>query len=258
MKTVFRLLFLLLAAAASSCVFPTHLADENPYGSKSIGFIVLNETSRTAVSTTLGAPVRVFSDGRWWLYQSDRRMTEWFWFIATPGGADGGEFGGDNRIYSLIIEFGNDDIVSNLTVVTDQRPCSKDEVICYVDSKLIAVHESTRATQTYRDESSNAPVSDVLLQAFRSEETRRFSATSESGDKVELVERGHLVLDARSMKPYTGHITQSHDDIVGKSSYEAGTLHGPVVVRGKDGTILWEACFEHGTMLDSAEDRCKW
>ena len=258
MKTVVRLLFFLLVATACSCVVPTRLADENPYGSKSIGFVVLNETPRTEVSATLGKPVRVFSKGRWWLYQSDRRMTAWLWFIATPGGADGVEFGGDTLIYSLIIEFGDDGMVSDMTVVTDQRPCSKDEVICYVDSKLIAVHESTRATQTYRDESSNAPVSDVLLQALRSEETRRFSATSENGDKVELVERGHLVLDARSMKPYTGHITQSHDDIVGKSSYEAGTLHGPVVIRGRDGTILWEACFEHGTMLDSPEDRCGW
>ena len=256
MNTVFRLLFILLVAAASSCVFPTHFAEENPYGSQSIGFIVPNETSREEASATLGAPVRVFSNGRWWLYQSDRRMTEWFWFFCMQTGCGGDEFGGALRLYSLIIEFSDDDIVSNLIVVTDKRPCSKDEVICYVDEKLIVTHKSTTVTQTYRDESPNAPVSDALLQALRGEETERFSATSESGDEIELVERGGLTFDAHSMRPFTGQISRSYDDIVGMFSYDEGLLHGPMVVLEGDESILMEACFEHGTLLALTEDNC--
>jgi len=66
-------------------------------------------------------------------------MTEWLWFIATAGGGEGGTFGGNVLIYSLVIEFGDDDVVSNLTVVTDQHPCTDDETVCYDDGELEGV-----------------------------------------------------------------------------------------------------------------------
>ncbi len=82
MKTVIRVLFLLLVAAASSCVvFPIHPADENPFGSQSIGFIVPGDTPRIEIESQFGAPHRVYSEGRWWLYHADRRMTTWFLFV---------------------------------------------------------------------------------------------------------------------------------------------------------------------------------
>ena len=282
MNAVFRLLFLLLVAAASSCVFPTHLADKNPYGRQSIGFIVLNETSREEASATLGAPVRVFSNGRWWLYQSDRRMTEWIWFLCAQTGCGGGEFGGALRLYSLLLEFGDEDVVSNLTVLTNQHPCTDDETVCYADGRLTAVDEFTTAAQTYSDESSYATLTDIQLQALRGEETDRFSGTSDRRIQVELIERGGLVFDAGSMKPFTGNISKYHDDGAraiernyvggmlegvetawypnGEKSYRAhyknNLLHGPVVVWERDGSIIIEGCFENGTPVAFKTDKC--
>jgi hypothetical protein len=243
-NTVFRLLFLLLVAAASSCVFPTHFADKNPYGSQSIGLIVLNETSREEASATLGAPVRVFSNGRWWLYQSDRRMTEWIWFFCAQTGCGGGEFGGALRLYSLLLEFGDEDVVSNLTVLTDQHPCTDDETVCYADGRLTVVHEFATAARIYSDESSYATLTDIQLQALRGEETDRFSGTSDRGIQVELIERGGLVFDAGSMKPFTGHITKFEDctklEDCGvwrtELTYDAGKLDGPVIWEIEDCT----------------------
>lgn len=283
MKTGFRLfIFLLAAAAASACVVPTHLADENPYGSQSIGFVVLHETSRSEVSAALGAPAREFSDGRWWLYQSDRRMTAWFWFIATPGGADGGEFGGDVRIYSLIIEFSDDDVVGNLTVVTDQKPCADDKAVCYVDGRLTVVQESTTVARTYRDKSANATATDRQLQALRGEETDRFSATLDSGKQVEIIERGGLFFDAGSMQPFTGHITMFDDASVRRAErtydrgklegaetmwypsgektieahYKDNLLHGPFLVWERDGSISGYACYENGELATLETEIC--
>jgi hypothetical protein len=205
----------LLVAATSSCIaFPTRLADERPYGSQSIGFIVLNETTRTDVSTTLGEPVRVFSDGRWWVYQSDRRMTKWLIIIGTPGGAGGGELGGETRIYSLIVEFGADDIVSNLALVTDRRPCTDDKTLCYAEGRLDVLNESDSANQTYDDESLHATLTDTQLQEFRGEETVRFSATLDSGASVELINLDGMVFDTQSMSPFSGRISYSDDDLV--------------------------------------------
>ena len=137
MKTVIWVLFLLLVAAASSCVvFPTHLADENPYGSQSIGFIEPGDTPRIEIESQLGAPHRVYSEGRWWLYQSGRQMTTWFLLIGTQGGVDGTEFGGDVRQYNLILEFNEGDFVESLAVVTDKSPCTRDETVCYSSGVL--------------------------------------------------------------------------------------------------------------------------
>ncbi len=280
MKTVLRILFLLLAVTASSCVvFPTRLADDTPYGSQSIDFIVLDETSRIEVSATLGAPVRVFSNGRWWLYQSDRRLTEWFLLIGTGGDI----FGGGVAIYSLVVEFSDADFVKNLTVVTDQHPCKVDETICYDDGRLTVVQDTPAIARTFPDESSNAPVTDSQLQALRGEETDRFSATLDSGEQVELVERRGLSFDARSMKPFTGHISMFDGDGVRRAerSYDSGKLegvetiwhrngekayrahyknnllHGPYVVWEQDGSINFEACYEDGTLIATWKDKCQ-
>ena len=273
MRIIILVLFLLLMAAASSClVFPTQLADENPYGNQSIGFIVLNETPRTDLSATLGAPIRTFANGRWWLYQSDRRMTTWFLFVgALAGGGSATEFGGHIRIYSLIVEFSDNDIVSNLIVITDRDPCSKDKSICYADGELIVANKSTTAAQTYHDQSPNAPLSDARLLALRGKKIerflalqesgdevelveQRFSATSENGEQLELVERGGLVFDALSMKLCTGQISRSFGDTVATLSYKEGLLHGPTVVRDANGTVLMEAYYEHGQVPVSDEN----
>ena len=197
-------------------------------------------------------------------------MTTWFYFVgALAGGGSAGEFGGDNRIYSLIVEFSDDDIVSNLMVVTDRHPCSKDKAICYVDGNLIAANGPTTAGQTYRDESPNGSTSDARLQALREIERflatsdsgdeveladQRFSATLESGGEVELVERDSLIFDARTGKPFSGQINRWYGDIVAMLSYEAGLLHGPAIVRDGDGTVLVQANYEHGKISVSGEN----
>lgn len=255
-KTVFRFLILLLVAATSSCVFPTHLADEEPYRSQSIGFIVLNETTRTDVSSHLGPPVRIFSNGRWWVYQSDRRMTAWFLFIATPGGAGGGDVGGDTLIYSLIVEFGDDDVVSNLAVVTDQRPCTDDRTFCYAEGRLKVLDDSNSAAGTYDDQSSYSTLTDVQIQALRGEETARFSGTVCGGGEVELFESGGVFFVAGSMRPFTGCIMVLVVDGVGfvEQSLNAGTLYGPMIMRDGEGSVLMELPLDNETFVYFMED----
>ena len=258
MKTGIRILFYVLVAATGSCVFPTHLADERPYESQAIGFIVPGESTRTDVLKGLGNAERVFSNGQWWTFQADRRMTEWVWIIAAPTGIDGVTLGGDVRIYNLIVEFDDEDTVRRKTVVTDQRPCTDDETLCYADGRLTVVHESAIATRSYSDESSHAGLTDLQLQALRSEESARMWATLDNGEQVELIEHGGLTFEAKSMRPFTGRVSMFDDAGIKRveASYDGGELDGMLFLWVDDGSSMTEVCFENGEPVLSTENNC--
>jgi hypothetical protein len=183
-------------------------------------------------------------------------MAAWFVIIGTQGGVGGGEFGGDTLIYSLIVQFDDHDIVSSLAVVTDQRPCTDDKTFCYADGRLAVLHESNTAAQTYDDESSYATLTDTQLQALRSEETARFSATLVGGGEVELFERGGLFFDASSMRPFTGHIVAFTVDEVGfaEQSFDEGVLRGPMIMRDEEGSVLGELPLNNETFVSFIEE----
>ena len=273
-----------MVAAASSCVaFPTHIADDNPYGSQATEFIVSDKTSRTEVSSVLGAPVRIFSDGRWWVYHSERQMTSWSILYASTMGVGGIGFGGDTLIYSLLIEFDDTDVVKDLAVITDKQPCTNHERLCYGDGVLkVAKEPATSAPRYYSDESVNRHLNDAYL-ALRGDETDRFSATLNSGEQVELVEQGNLCFDAGSMQPFTGHVTLFDDDGAKRAerTYESGQLegietiwhpngqkafqahykdnllHGPFLGWNQNGYFYYEVCFQDGVMVDLPMDECR-
>lgn len=73
-----------IVLAASGCVFPKRLAEENPFRSEVVGFIEPGATTRVEVEETLGTPFYKFSDGRWWAYCAQRRMTDWVWGMIVP------------------------------------------------------------------------------------------------------------------------------------------------------------------------------
>lgn len=283
------LMFLLCAAVfllVSACVFPTRLADDDPYSEKVIGFVEPGDTLRADIESVLGTPHRTYSAGRWWLYSANRQMTEWLVFIATPGGASGATLGGDVRLYSLIIEFGEQDVVKNHTIVTDKSTCTSDQSLCYEGGALTAIQGGAAMAEVFHDESTNALVSDEeILARLTGIETWRFSATSDSGSQLMLTERSGLVFEIDETVPFTGHIVvydtqgakrleRTYDrgklngvdmmwyengQIAYRMHYRDNLLHGPVSVWEPDGSeaTFLQGCYENGEPVYSNKDKCQ-
>lgn len=152
-------LYVLIAAAivlvAGGCVFPTRLAEENPFRSELVSFIEPGATTRVEVEETLGTPFYKFSDGRWWTYCAHRRMTDWGWVMIAPdsddgsgtrGGTGGGTIDGDTRQYSLVLRFRDDDIVNKVVVIKDEDGCTRDGTICHRCGYLEVVQDGKKIT----------------------------------------------------------------------------------------------------------------
>jgi outer membrane protein assembly factor BamE (lipoprotein component of BamABCDE complex) len=149
-----RLNMLIAAAivlAASGCVFPKRLAEENPFRSELVGFIEPGATTRVEVEETLGTPFYKFSDGRWWSYCAHRKMTDWGWVMIVPGvnsggGTGGGTIDGDTKQYSLVLRFRDDDIVNKVVVIKDEDGCTRGGTICHRCGYLEVVQDGKKIT----------------------------------------------------------------------------------------------------------------
>jgi len=135
-KIHLRCLVILLASGLSACVFPTRLADEVPFREDVIGSVEIGKTTREEIRVKIGEPAKKFADGRWWVYNATREMSEWFWFFCAQTGCGGGDLGGGKRLYSLIIEYDEESALKKTTVVHEKKPCSRDGSICYREGLL--------------------------------------------------------------------------------------------------------------------------
>jgi outer membrane protein assembly factor BamE (lipoprotein component of BamABCDE complex) len=140
--------------AASGCVFPIRLAEENPFRSEVVGFIEPGATTRVEVEETLGTPFYKFSDGRWWAYCAHRRMTDWVWVMIAPNDDGDGELvetasgtnDGDTKQYSLVLRFRDDDIVNKVVVIKDEDGCTHRGTICHRCGYLEVVQDGKKIT----------------------------------------------------------------------------------------------------------------
>lgn len=127
---------LLYLSCLSGCIFPVHLADDEPFREEDIPPLIVGSTTKTEVLDLLGEPEASFQNGQWWVYNEDRKMTEWLVIMCAGYGACGGDtFGGDVRQYSLILEFDNE-LFKALYVVKEDDPCGPDNSVCLVDVLL--------------------------------------------------------------------------------------------------------------------------
>lgn len=148
-----RLNVLIAAAiilAASGCVFPKRLAEDNPFRSEVVGFIEPGATTRVEVEEALGTPFYKFSHDRWWAYCAHRKMADWGWFMialdAEYGRTGGGTIDGDIRQYSLVLRFRDDDIVNKVVVIKDDDGCTRDGTICHRCGFLEVVQDGKKIT----------------------------------------------------------------------------------------------------------------
>ena len=143
-----------IVLAASGCVFPKRLAEENPFRSEVVGFIEPGATTRVEVEETLGTPFYKFSDGRWWAYCAHRRMTDWVWGTIAPNSDGDGELvetasgtiDGDTKQYSLVLRFRDDDIVNKVVVIKDEDGCTRGGTICHKCGYLEVVQDGKKIT----------------------------------------------------------------------------------------------------------------
>lgn len=134
----------IILSSATGCVFPTRLAEENPFRADIVGFIEPGATTRVEVEDALGTPFYEFSDGRWWAYCADRGTADWLWVILSPDGAGGGTFSGENKQYSLVIRFRDNDIVNKVVVVKDKDGCTRDGTICHKCGYLEVIQDGKK------------------------------------------------------------------------------------------------------------------
>lgn len=131
-----NLLVFAFSLALGACVFPTDLAEETPFRDEVNGSET-GITTRAKIQAKLGEPSEGFAHGRWWLFHSDRQMTEWFGLICLPpGGCASGPFGGEERRYTLITEFDEEDVLQDAIIVDEKKPCSEDGSVCYREGQL--------------------------------------------------------------------------------------------------------------------------
>jgi len=144
-----------IVLAASGCIFPKRLAEEDPFRSEVVGFIEPGATTRVEVEETLGTPFYKFSDGQWWAYCAHRRMTDWVWVMIAPngngvgmdsGGTGGGTIDGDTKQYSLVLRFRDDDIVNKVVVIKDEDGCTRGGTICHKCGYLEVVQDGKKIT----------------------------------------------------------------------------------------------------------------
>ena len=118
----------------SGCVVPVRLADEMPFQNEEIGPVIVGRTTTKAVIQLFGEPEGKFSNGHWWVYHENRKMTEWLIVMCAGYGACGGDtLGGEVRQYSLILEFGDDELLDSFNVVNDDEPCGEAKSVCFVN-----------------------------------------------------------------------------------------------------------------------------
>jgi len=245
MYTAIRYLLLVLALALCGCVLPNRLAEEHPFRQDVVGFIQPGITSRSDIEARFGDPYLDSPSGQWWVFRADRRMTEWLWFLCTPGGCDGAEFGGDIHQYSLIVEFGDDDTVRDWVVVTDQHQCSEDHSICLDDGGLTVIEDENVLQYALEDTASKKPC--AFLRYNRLPEidglsTQVFDFRNAECQPASIM-RGGLVYAVEAEEPYTGLLKVSGIDGVGKleRSYEDGRLNGTEIVWSENGEKLYQA-----------------
>ncbi len=128
------------------CVLPKRLPEENPFRGEVVGFIEPGASTKSEIEETLGTPFYTFADGRWWAYCADRRTTEWLWFMLVQDYVGGGTFGGDNRDYSLVLRFGDNDIVNEVVAIKNEDGCTRDGTICHKCGFLEVVQDGKKTT----------------------------------------------------------------------------------------------------------------
>jgi outer membrane protein assembly factor BamE (lipoprotein component of BamABCDE complex) len=129
-----RLIVLIGAAVAltlGGCVLPKRLPEQNPFRSEIIGFIEPGSTTGDEIEEILGTPLYRFSGGRWWAYCAHRRETEWVWFMLAQNDVVGGTFGGDTEQQSLVLRFGEENVVDEVTVINAEDGCTRDGTLCH-------------------------------------------------------------------------------------------------------------------------------
>ena len=146
-----RLLVLIgvtVGLTVSGCVFPKRLPEKSPFRSAMIGFIEPGSTAGDEVERTLGTPLYKFSDGRWWAYCAERRETEWAWFMLAQDNVGGGTFGGDTEQQSLVLRFGENNVVDEVTVITADDGCARGGTICHNCGFLEVLQDGEKITMT--------------------------------------------------------------------------------------------------------------
>ncbi|MDJ0813419.1 MAG: hypothetical protein QNJ23_06810 [Woeseiaceae bacterium] len=132
--------------AVSGCILPKRLPEKSPFRSEVIGFIEPGATTGNEIEQTLGTPLYRFSDGRWWAYCAQRRETEWLWFMLAQDNVGGGTFGGDTEQQSLVIRFGENNIVDEVTVIKAQDGCARGGTVCHDCGYLEILQDGERRT----------------------------------------------------------------------------------------------------------------
>lgn len=132
----------------SGCVFPKRLPEKSPFRAEVIGFIEPDVTTGDEIEETLGTPLYKFSDGHWWAYCAHRRNTEWLWFMAAQDYVGGGTFGGDTEQQSLVLRFGQNNIVNEVVVIKDEDGCARGGTICHECGFLEVLQDGKKITMT--------------------------------------------------------------------------------------------------------------
>lgn len=284
MTARFDIPFIVVVLALGGCVLPNRLAEEDPFGQGVIGFIEPGISPRAEIERQLGTHHLDSSNGQWWVFPADRRMTEWLWIVCTPGGCDGAEFGGDFHRYNLIVEFDSDDLVRRTVVVTDQSPCIDDQSICFDDGELTVVEDGNTLLLDLEVNIAKTPC--AFLRRDKGYESNGFLGELLASSGAEcypaLTMRNGLTYAFEATEPFTGRLIVSGIDGVGKleRSYEHGKLngietawsesgeklyearyrdnllHGPATLWTPDGETTFEYCFENGDVTYRSVDDC--
>lgn len=269
-----RIPLVVLVLALSGCVLPNRLAEKDPFRQDVIGFIEPGITVRDEIERRLGTHHLDSSNGQWWVFPADRRMTEWFWIFCTPGGCGGDEFGGDVHQYNLIVEFDSDDLVRRTVVTTDRDPCLDDYSICLDDSELIVV--DNKITLLFALEYNIAKTPCAFLRRDIGHASIGFLGELLASPGAEchppLIMRNDLTYAIEATEPYTGRLTVSgiegggrlersyergkingtetawskSDEKLYQANYRDNLLHGPVTFWKPDGATILEFCFQNG------------
>ncbi len=261
MNTATRVLICLVALVISGCVIlPSRIGEKHPYREDVTSFVVPGTTAKADVVAKLGDQYFKSSDGYWMVFPAGRRMTEWFWLFCTQGGCDGGDFGGDTRWYYLIVEFGNDDTVSDFLIVTGKKPCAERRHVCFDDGDLTVM---AAGGQTTIDLNPPRTPRDYL---YLTEVTVRDGKVFETGMTEPFTGRVS-VLDGRGISQWvrnyedgelSGAEMKWHKS--GQVSYLAhhskNLQHGPAISWESDGTVISETCYQNGSVVDVPINEC--